>query len=157
MKPRAECQICERTQAIDADGTLTNHGYKRPGCGWIQGNCVGHGHKPYPETDALEKYVGVLNDHVARCELAIATLPKINERVYRVKVGFGSKRREEVFTVNRGDADRFDFERGRTHVPSFEWLEGVELRNLESEISNAKSELRRIEERIAKAKGMVAA
>jgi len=55
-KPRAECQICCREQALDKSGRMVNHGYKRPGYGFIIGNCFGVGYEPYPKTDALEAW-----------------------------------------------------------------------------------------------------
>lgn len=54
---RCECQVCERGQMTDRGGRLVNHGYQRPGFGWLVGGCGGVGYLPFPETDALERYL----------------------------------------------------------------------------------------------------
>lgn len=63
-----ECQVCERNQSITKAGTLVNHGYTRPGCGWLIGGCMGVGHLPFPETDALEAYLPVVQRYAATQE-----------------------------------------------------------------------------------------
>lgn len=59
-----ECQVCERHQSVKQNGRMVNHGYTRPGCGWLIGGCMGVGHKPFPETDALEAYLPVVVNHI---------------------------------------------------------------------------------------------
>ena len=66
VRPRHECQVCERTQAVAVGGTMVNHGYRRPGWGAIVGNCPGVGHQPFPATDALESYLTALLDEAQR-------------------------------------------------------------------------------------------
>lgn len=53
---KRECQVCERHQATKG-GRLVHHGYQRPGVGFIVGDCMGVGHLPFPETNALEAYL----------------------------------------------------------------------------------------------------
>src|SRR5262245_9719803 len=75
VRPRAECQICERLQALDSNGLLGHHGYKRPGWGFIQGGCGGVGHPPYPATDALLLWAKALGRHILGCGFALKDLP----------------------------------------------------------------------------------
>lgn len=96
VKPRAECQICEGRYATDKDGTLGHHGYKRPGWGFISGDCSGEGHKPYPATDALVKYLEQLEAFLATCRLKIEMLPQVGQYEYKTKVFRGPERGKEV-------------------------------------------------------------
>ncbi len=64
--PKDECQVCAKTQSV-RNGTLVNHGYTRPGWGWIVGGCPGVHHRPFPETDALEATLPRLEAHILRC------------------------------------------------------------------------------------------
>ena len=75
-KPRAECQVCEREQALDNSGRMVNHGYKRPGYGFIVGNCFGVGYEPYPKTDALELWLESLEDITKRTAEKLETIGK---------------------------------------------------------------------------------
>ncbi len=40
------CQICEREIAVE-EGSIVHHGYRRPGVGYIIGDCFGVGYEPY--------------------------------------------------------------------------------------------------------------
>ena len=69
---RDECQICHRHQAL-RNGVLVDHGYQRPGCGWLVGGCFGVAYRPFPQTEALEAYVPKLEGYIAQCaEKAVA-------------------------------------------------------------------------------------
>lgn len=54
---RYECQICAGMWKAKKDGTLVNHGYQRPGWGYIVGNCFGVGHQPFPSVTAIDKAI----------------------------------------------------------------------------------------------------
>ena len=75
-KPRAECQICERQQATDSNGCMVHHGYKRPGCGYLLGGCMGVGYKPYMATDALQKYLRMVQSYIQECEAKLVAIPQ---------------------------------------------------------------------------------
>lgn len=68
---RGECQICEG-HFSNRTGTLAKHGYKRPGDGFLHGECYGAHRRPYTATDALVEYrkiiEGMLRD--AKADLA---------------------------------------------------------------------------------------
>jgi hypothetical protein len=91
-KPRAECQVCAREWALSV-AVLGHHGYERPGIGYIVGDCAGQGWAPFPTTDALEEWLGKVNEEIAACDRLAAALPGrpvlTNKRVSKSKWGFG--------------------------------------------------------------------
>lgn len=155
--PRAECQVCERTQAL-AGGVLVHHGYQRPGCGFIVGDCRGAGHAPYPATDALEKYLKELGRIIDVREGALAAIPGVTETEYRWSVrkkGGGSETR--VRTVRRGDPVEYTGPNGGYHtVPSFADLMRARERALKADLAAARGEAARCEARVAAAKTLTA-
>src|SRR5215831_16978388 len=155
-KARGECQICERTQAMDKDGTLGHHGYKRPGWGFIQGDCMGEGHRPYPETDALVKYQVALENYIATCKARHAELPTIAELPYSYTTGFRRDRKEVHLTIKRGTPEQRLQDDGWRYIPPFAELEQREATRLLNEISNATTERRRVLARIDAAAALVA-
>ena len=80
--PKDECQVCSKTQSV-RDGTLVNHGYTRPGWGWIVGGCPGVHHRPFPETDALEATVPNLEKHILHCR----TLATQDDCTFTISIG----------------------------------------------------------------------
>src|SRR5271157_5749029 len=48
------CQICEGDQKLH-DGLMVHHGYRRPGTGYIVGDCPGVGEVPYEVSCELRK------------------------------------------------------------------------------------------------------
>lgn len=151
-KPRAECQICERQQACDKDGTLCHHGYKRPGWGFIAGDCMGEGHAPYPATDALEKYLTRTKNYIKTCKSSLKDLPHRETIAYTFKT-FRPENKTVTLTYKRGDDQYTHSKEYRSHcLPSFDDLIERERVRLQSEIKNATSEQKRVEARIEKAK-----
>jgi len=73
-KPRAECQVCARQQALDVSGNMVHHGYQRPGFGYIVGDCFGVAHKPYPATDALILWQSALENAIESMTVQIAAI-----------------------------------------------------------------------------------
>lgn len=151
-KPLAECQICERKMAVVGEGVLGHHGYQRPGCGFIVGDCYGVNHQPYPKTDALEKWLSFLN---SREEIEKNYLLEMNtglvtelSYVYDEYVGFG-ERSKRTTVVKKGDASKRV--NGFITIPDFEDLLDREVRHTENQIKNIQSERKRVVERIEKA------
>lgn len=153
VKPRAECQICERQQALTGAGVMGHHGYKRPGVGFIFGDCMGVGHKPYTATDALVKYLGLVVSHLAKCQAELESLPTVTEfsYVYEVREAGQRERVKKAHTVRKGD----ERESGRfpefVSFPSFETLYKSNESRLLSEIDYATHDKNRVEKRIAAA------
>src|SRR5271157_2183951 len=80
------CQICEGDQKLH-DGLMVHHGYRRPGTGYIVGDCPGVGEVPYEVSCELIKA------HVARLKVYVK-----NRKAYlaalqsgRVKTVWGSQ------------------------------------------------------------------
>jgi hypothetical protein len=59
-----QCQICEGDQKL-YNGQMVHHGYRRPGCGEIIGDCPGVGHAPY------EASCECVKQYKADCELRL--------------------------------------------------------------------------------------
>ena len=156
-KPRAECQICGCKQACDKDGTIGHHGYKRPGYGFIQGDCFGEGWAPYPKTDALEAYLVRVECHIELCRIARDNLPKVTSLNHTYSP-YRSKERITV-SVNVGDEQKPIPGPGQTEylpwngtvIPSFGELKRRETARLMSEIDNAMEDCKRIRTRIVQA------
>lgn len=55
------CGICGQNVKRDRDGTITFHGYQRPGYGYTMGDCFGHRHQPIElSSEVLSAYIGYL-------------------------------------------------------------------------------------------------
>ena len=148
-RPRAECQICERQQALESSGCLGHHGYRRPGCGWIEGDCYGVGHLPYPATDALVKYLHSVVAYRDRCETALAELPRVTELPFHWRERVERKDVKRTTMICKGKPlPRC----GNYCVPEFNDLLSREQRRLEREREQASREISRVKKRIAAAK-----
>ncbi len=155
VKPRAECQICERQQACDKDGTLGHHGYKRPGWGFINGDCMGEGHKPFPATDALELYLIAVRGYIARCKARLEELPTVTEIEYHDFIYHGDGRKTpRTRTLRKGVDDEADYKPGTSH-PGFAYVQKLAITKLESEVAFASKDEARVMARIEKAKHML--
>jgi hypothetical protein len=151
VRPRAECQICERQQATQASGCLGHHGYLRPGHGFIEGDCPGVGHQPYPATDALESYLKFLNVRIKSGKDRLAELPGLAEVLYTYGVYRNHKRVTESVVVKKGDKYHYDAER-RTTIPEFATVIESETRKVNTQLDQLKAEAKRVTNRIAAAK-----
>lgn len=86
VKPNAlssECQICERSFTARG-GLLAKHGYRRPGTGFLHGECRGTRREAFPAFDALEEYekqIDVLTAEAALRAAAIAGIAPVFQQV----------------------------------------------------------------------------
>lgn len=144
-RPRDECQICERKQALDLHGNLVHHGYKRPGWGYIQGDCMGVNHKPYPATDALEIYLQTIKGYLKNCQITLENLPTLTTFTFNYEQ-HGVKSQT---IVNKGDTHHYDHEK-RITLPAFEDLIAWETKRIKSEIDFATQDINRVVKRIEK-------
>jgi hypothetical protein len=147
VRDRAECQICERVQALDSAGRMGHHGYRRPGWGFIEGDCPGVGHAPYPATDALEAYRDVVTAHLAAVRKCLRALK--TARTLTVKVGY--RRAEQEVIVLRGAAPYYD-DTLKAWVPGFEDVAASRKYKLEGDVKNWVREVERVTARIEKAR-----
>ncbi len=156
VRPRGECQICERQQALDGAGNLGHHDYKRPGWGFIQGDCLGVGHKVYPATDALVIYLAAVRTHITKCQGELSRLPEVEEvsyayEAFRVTEAAPKGTRTKcVHTIKKGDEARYDGEL-RAHIPCFDSRIKIREGQLKNEIAFASADEKRVVARIAKA------
>ena len=151
VKPVAECQVCEGQQARNADGTMVHHGYQRPGHGFIVGDCCGVNHQPFPATDALEKWLKVINHRLRFLRARLRDLPKLNEieYAYQERTGFASKPTTKFVMLRKGDPTRLYAGRW---LPKFDDEIQFQIRKVQQSIEWAKEERRRVALRIAKGK-----
>lgn len=150
VKPRGECQICERDQALDAAGSLGHHGYKRPGWGFISGDCTGVAHATFPATDALEGYLKALQNYIARQQNALTALTDSDKLVYVVTTRdiFGKKMTPVEVVISRGD--RYTYTKDYGSLPAFDFLMGQRAGAIENDIKFAEKDRKRVEARIVK-------
>ena len=154
-RPRSECQLCTKEQALTGNGRLGNHGYSRPGWGFIVGNCPGVGYKPFPATDALEAIVPRLNAHLTWCESQV-----IEPKSYSVHAGRNDTR--EVTTFAGYEALSTDETIARSSRPGtyrdlrVQWDELVKRTkaNWAREAKRTEEEIVWVTERIAKGKAL---
>lgn len=155
-KPRAECQVCEREQACESDGTLGHHGYRRPGWGFITDDCRGQGYKPFPAYDALVMWLKELDAAERRLLKSKADIEsgKVESFVYTYKWGsrYSTKQTEHV-TVAKGAAGYYRKDHYR-NIPSFDEMKRTALVQIESSLHQLPAERTRVEARIRKAKAM---
>ncbi len=150
-KPRAICQICEGSQAVNKNGEIGNHGYKRPGYGSIEGSCIGVGYLPYPETDAMERYATMLRNAIQNLELRIERLRTAESLGYSWKPIFGPDRgKTKSRVIMPGFAGGFETP-DNVRLPSFKELQASRIQDAERTIEADKRELSRILKRIEKA------
>lgn len=153
----AECQICEGQWAIVAGG-ISIHGYTRPGCGFITGECMGSRCRPFPATDAPQRYRRACENHVTRCVEQLAELAAAEsvEYTYAVRVtGKPFEKEYRTHTINRGDLYRYDAEKRQT-FPAF----ADEVRRRQEKLvksrEEARAEIRRAEARITRGEELAA-
>lgn len=162
VKPRAECQICEGTFACH-NGCLGHHGYKRPGWGFIVGDCMGVDHKPFPATDALVKYRESLKNYIEGRKNAIKHLEEAETLGYTYNLGPSWEKNVKTHTINLTK----DFKGGfypdplpgngnRMYLPSFEEHKKYEIEKVEMDLKHAKHDLKRVEARIEKGLALTA-
>jgi hypothetical protein len=136
-----ECQICEREQALSKDGLLVNHGYTRPGCGFIVGNCYGVKYPTYAKScERLTQYHAMVlyiiedkKDSLAGVDSRSELSEKVNDRTK--PLGYGRYEQKTIYHANG--------------TREFAALAKILKARLESEIKHAEYELERAAKRIA--------
>lgn len=152
-RDRDECQICARTFSM-IGGTMGHHGYTRPGCGFIVGDCMGVGHKPFPATDALVKYrAALVGMHVRERELMELYATEERGLGYDYSTGYGRNRQTYHLTILAAAKESTSFIKGGSFIsiPSFEQRREQLIRQCSAKISSILSEIRRVDERIESA------
>ncbi len=96
------CQICERACKLP-NGRVSLHGYKRPGTGWITGNCRGSHELPFEQScDALVRFIEtVLVARRANLLESLAELPTLTEVIEYPR--YGGRVTGEPKTYHKGE------------------------------------------------------
>jgi len=103
---RIECQVCEDHYCEGNGGTLWNHGYQRPGWGWLVGGCFGVGHKPFPATNRLEDYLVAVEDRRKTVEGILAKQDEWPTLSYQVRApGDCWNKKMKTVTITRPTAE----------------------------------------------------
>lgn len=131
------CQCCFNPQKVSKGGgkLMSLHGYQRPGCGYIIGDCMGQGEQPYEVSCELTKKLRTQVENMRKSSqeyLAKLNANEVEELGAEVKTNekerdrFGYLRTKyTVVTVKRGaEASQNPFFPNETweRVPSFESL-----------------------------------
>lgn len=143
------CQICERTCKLPK-GMTSLHGYKRPGCGWINGSCPGAYELPYEQScDKLKWYLA---------EILLARRTHLTEQLAQLTDGSmmeitivrhkrGTRNETEVVTYRRGELVTNEW---GCQVDEFAWAVRGRISNIESELRYSLArEIERVTKRIA--------
>ncbi len=165
-KPRAECQVCENEVAFERNGLAGHHGYKRPGCGWIVGDCFGVGRKPWPAYDALEEWLARCKNQLKIDQKLLAELPKqkVLTRMVDVRVPNEFRFVKEQRTFNKPEKEfkstsgAWSEEDHKLYRAWEDWNRQMEhaTQELQVEIKAIEREAARVEKRIEKAKSLTA-
>jgi len=141
------CQICEGDQKLHAGG-MVHHGYRRPGDGFIHGDCPGVGHVPYEVScDLVKEHVLDLGRFILDRQdwlrrLRGGAVAELHVEEYR-----GGGRRELVKVVaGTAEADEYDLSHGCTLWERA--LRGA-VHKAESDIQLAAADVVRCERRVA--------
>lgn len=146
-KNQGTCAVCMRRQIV-WDGAMVLHGYQRPGCGWITGDCFGT-RRPAWELDpeAAVEFVGMLRGHVARLALRLTALRAGTVDTLSKRVEVLDERGRYVLDDDRRRTwKNVDVARGE---PEFAKLEAYEIGNTERDHAAAEAEVRALDKRIA--------
>jgi hypothetical protein len=101
IQERGTCQICGGAFAVSKDGTLANHGYKRPRWGYLVGRCDGRYELPAEKSieltqDVLTQLAASIVDGDARMVKLLAeqeATPYAERRTYKIVEEQGRQKR----------------------------------------------------------------
>jgi hypothetical protein len=136
------CPVCDSRFKVRG-GSLVHHGYKRPGHGFIVGDCFAVGRTPHevsPETakayrERVELHLEVLEAHKVSTEQA-------EDLVYSYTIYVSHREKTPVTVhVKRGEDARYE---GNHRVPSFADVQRNILRQLAHEIQSCQGEVARM-------------
>lgn len=150
------CQCCFNPQKVSKGGgkMMSLHGYQRPGCGYIIGDCMGQGEQPYEVSCELTKKLrtmvqGMLESAQERLrelnanevEELVASI-KTNEKE-KDKYGYNRTKYTNVMVKRGAEASQNPYfpESPWERVPSFEDLRESAIRATESRIRQMTSHI----------------
>ena len=149
--PRAECQICERHQALKG-GKLYHHGFNRPGWGFLVGGCPGSQAAPFPAFDVLETVARQVREHAETQVRLAVELPSLYVVTSWKAGAYGGRQRAVWSMVERAQAERliedFDTTKALMHGMFLDKVLSNTRRIHESEARQASAEATRLEARL---------
>lgn len=158
-----ECQICERAFTAKK-GLLSKHGYKRPGDGFLHGECFGAHRAAFPATDALVEYraiiAGMLGDAFAVDRRLAAEAPTFSRTVSVFAPELAQRMRDAGhYLAKRGPYAVVDqlFVPGVSALSEYGYDEMDYGRNLERVRYEAAAQVRRLVGELARVDARIAA
>lgn len=138
------CAVCEGRVKVRG-GTLVHHGYRRPGHGYIVGDCFAVGLLPHEVSSATARaYLDYLTTRVADLETAKEQVASATELVHEYTrpngIGFGPRVTETVH-VKKGDRGRYE---GPYRIPSFDDVQKGLLDQLTYELISTRNDAARM-------------
>lgn len=122
------CPCCGKDFKVRS-GTLVHHGYERPGCGYIIGDCIGVGSPPHEVSPELAKrYMELLVRHEVETEKSLTALPSATVLTRR---GF----RGETVKLVKGECPEWDWKTAYSNVEY----------GLKSDLASVKREKERVQ------------
>lgn len=96
------CACCGRKIAITKSGRMVNHGFHRPGYGWIVGNCIGVASKPLEVSpEGLIWLATELQNRAVQLELKLADIKRVGK--VTIKDHYSAPKDFEVGTYRYND------------------------------------------------------
>lgn len=141
------CQICER-QCKLVRGSISLHGYTRPGCGWINGRCFGAQCPSWEVScDTLREYVGMLGVKLTQTRESLAHYqsPDLMEVTEYTQAHAYAK--PEPKTYKRGE--RYEVKYMPSTVDMFASIVAGRVQKLGWDIKSLENEIARQEARLA--------
>jgi hypothetical protein len=102
------CPCCGRKIAVGTNDRMVNHGFQRPGYGWLVGNCIGVNHKPLEVSDEGLRYMVELltNEHEKLIEKSIKLSTCNSFTVYEFKKYVTYTKGDDFFELKLSNAKR---------------------------------------------------
>jgi hypothetical protein len=161
--PGGTCQVCFAQQRVMGGQTMAIHGYTRPGCGYIIGDCRGSKHLPFEKDCTVTKSHRVgMSAHLAGLQAELERLQtpgavkafnlQVETRVRNPEFRFGgtaSRYVKEEVVIKLGDERRTDMKFIHSYIPSFADCLKREIWDVEGKIRATVNELAFLDEKIA--------
>ena len=142
----------------NAGTSMSLHGYKRPGHGWIVGGCPGTRELPFEVScDGTKKYLNTVLKFIKQQENLINDLESGKVKSLYAKVYLRQKTHDstgwpiwthEMIEILEGAEEVSTSEKYKA-IPSFEQVKQNQISSAKQQIRNAQNAVRQLEEKIA--------
>jgi len=132
------CPVCEGNYKRESDGSIGHHGFRRPGDGMLHGSCFAVGFQPWELSSegAVAYLAQAVRPHLVIAEEHLANLNAGKVTKFFRDVGYGQNKK--TVEVTR-ESDEYQFEQ----------LLRSAIYNAENDVKWTKTEIARLENRIA--------